>query len=341
MTDRTSGTPRLRWGIAGLGNIVGAKIIPAIRSSHSGTLAACVARSDASRTMADKAGIARRHPTLEAMLNDTEVDAVYIATPNSLHKEHAIAALQAGKHVLCEKPLALEIADARAIQAAAHAAGRTLRVAYQFRFETLFQRMRTIIRDGTLGELRSATLTACSPVGPNRSWRAAPEEGGVLSDLGVHYLDLLPWLCGMPWRRIAAATHPGPTSGQPIQTLSLLGELGDACQATLRISRELPHGSNMLTIEGLRGRLECDAIRWVKTHTLRVLADSGSQVEEIAANDAFLAEIEAFHEAVLGRPTALADADDGIAVACATAAVHAYLERRPADLAFSPEGAAS
>ena len=315
----------LRWGIVGLGNVVRARFMPALRKSTQAELVACVVRSEASAAIADAFAVANRYATLEAMLADPAVDVVYIATPNSLHKAHAVQALKAGKHVLCEKHLALNVADARAIARAASDNGRVLGVCFQFRHDALFRRVRDVIRSGELGDLRTALLTATSPVGPTRTWRNEASEGGVLSDLGVHYLDLLPWITGLPFHRISALVTPAPPTQLPHQTVTVMGALGDACHGVVRVSREMQAGSNLLSIEGLAGSLQCSAIRWVKQYALRITTAAGTREELIDMGDEFVGEIDAFAQAVRGQASDMADGQDGVAVVAIAEAIQGFL----------------
>lgn len=316
----------LRWGIVGLGNVVRAKFMPALRKSAQAELVACVVRSEASAAIAEAFAVPHRHATFDALLADAAVDAVYIATPNSLHREHATQALRAGKHVLCEKPLALDVADAQAIVRAAQESQRVLGVCFQFRYDALFRRVREIVQQGDLGELRAALLTATSPVGPMRTWRNAAAEGGVLSDLGVHYLDLLPWITGLPFQRVSALVTPALPTQTPHQSVTVMGALGDACHAVVRVSREMRAGSNLLSIEGLNGTLSCSAIRWTKQYLLRVTTDTGTREELIDLADEFVGQVDAFARAVRGEASDMALGQDGVAVVAIAQAIQDFLQ---------------
>ncbi|MEX2503156.1 MAG: Gfo/Idh/MocA family oxidoreductase, partial [Trueperaceae bacterium] len=128
-------TEPIRIGILSTANIARAAVCPAIASSDGAELAAVASRDTArARDFAERVGIPRAHGSYEALLDDPDVDAVYVALPNALHETWTVRALQAGKHVLCEKPLAPTVAACERMGAAADAAGRVLMEAFMYRF---------------------------------------------------------------------------------------------------------------------------------------------------------------------------------------------------------------
>ena len=304
---------RIRWGVVGLGNVTVNRFVPALVRSARSTLVACVTRDpETRRGFVEKYALRRTHSDYAELMRDPDVDAVYIATPNSLHFAQARDALTAGKHVLCEKPLALEAAHGEELALLASSAGRVLKVAYQFRFERLFERMREHIAAGTLGELRGVTLSGCSPVARTAAWRQDPEEGGILSDLAVHFLDLLPWMTGLEFTDVCARANPPDMAAASVQTISILGTLGRQCHAVIRASRELPAGQQALVVEGTRASVACPAWRGVPQLELAMQDGAGRSVETFEPAPLFEREIAAFEDALSGERTALASATDGV-----------------------------
>lgn len=303
----------VRWGVVGLGNVVSSRFAPAVVATAGATLAACVSRDpEKARAFASKFAVPRVHATPAALFADAEVDAVYIATPNSMHAEQAVEALRAGKHVLCEKPLSLTEADGRRVVAAAVAADRVLGVAFQLRFEALFARVRAIVAAGRLGELRTVSLLGCSPAGSPGAWRRVPEEGGILSDLAVHLLDLLPWITGLDYTRVSAAASPPDMERDPVQTISVFARLGDRCHAFVQASREIPGGQQSLLIEGTAGTLWCPAWRGAADIVLTTRDATGESTEPITGVPAFNGAVAGFGAAIRGQATALATGVDGV-----------------------------
>ena len=199
----------VRWGFVGAGNVTEAKASPTGAFTQERSRVVAVTRTDLARAeaYAQKYGIARAYATVEELCADPEVNAVFVCTPHHLHKAHALAAIAAGKHVLCEKPLTITAEDGAALVEAARRAGVILAVAYYRRFYPVLERLHEIVRSGRLGTLTSAQMVCRSysirprpPAGadPPTGWRARLDQsgGGTLTDIGSHRLDLLFWLLG-------------------------------------------------------------------------------------------------------------------------------------------------
>src|SRR5688572_17212964 len=151
MTDR-----RLRWGVLSTASIARAKWIPGVRRGKRGEVVAIGSRDGAlGRRVAAELGIPRAHESYEALLADPDLDAVYIPLPNHLHLPWATAAARAGKHVLCEKPMALSSADAEQMVDAARDAGVLLMEAFMYRLHPSWVAARELIARGRIGTLRS------------------------------------------------------------------------------------------------------------------------------------------------------------------------------------------
>jgi predicted dehydrogenase len=200
----------VNWAIVGLGDIVRKRVGPALLEQPQSRIYACVTRQPKRR--ADELASLqpeRVYANAELMWADPQVDAVYIATPTYLHAPLAIAALQSGKHVLVEKPMAMRAGEGERIIEAADQGGRRLAVAYYRRFWPTFRRVKDMLDRGELGQVTSIRAALHSwyapPLEDGTAWRVQPElsGGGVLSDVGCHRLDLLAWWFGMP-RRVAA-----------------------------------------------------------------------------------------------------------------------------------------
>ena len=155
----------LRIGLMGAAKIAPSAIVAPCKASTNATVTAIGARDRArAEAFATKHGIPRIHDTYDALLADPDIDAVYIPLPNGLHGKWAIKAVQAGKHVLCEKPLAANEAEAQAMTDAAGQAGRVLMEAFHYRYHPLAQRMKDIVGSGELGETREIYSTMCFPL---------------------------------------------------------------------------------------------------------------------------------------------------------------------------------
>src|SRR3954452_14798922 len=175
----------VRWGIISTAHIA-RRIVEAERIGPNAALVAVASRDEArGRAYAEENGIARVHGSYEALLEDPEVDAVYNPLPNSLHVPWSIKALEAGKHVLCEKPLSRDAEQVAAAFAAADRAGRLMMEAFMWRFQPQTEALERLCRDGTLGELRyaRAQFGFNQPDPHNVRWLKRL-EGGALMDVG-------------------------------------------------------------------------------------------------------------------------------------------------------------
>jgi predicted dehydrogenase len=195
---------KVKWGLIGCGDISRKRVAPALASAEGGELTA-VARKDYSRaeSFAREFGAERWYADWRDLLKDGGIDAVYIATPVYLHAEQAAAAAEAGKHVLCEKPLALDAAGCDRIINACSNAGVRLGVAYYRHFYPLVLRVKEIIASGEIGEPVMADVQALEwfdrQPGEPRSWLLDKEKagGGPMMDFGCHRIEVLQHLFGI------------------------------------------------------------------------------------------------------------------------------------------------
>src|SRR5881296_1757159 len=157
--------PPLRFGILGAARIAPMALVKPARRVPEATVLAVAARDpERARRFAARHGIPRVHQSYDALLADPEIDAVYNPLPNALHAPWTIRALAAGKHVLCEKPFAASVAEARSMAEAATRAGRVLMEAFHYRYHPLFARLRAIIGLGELGTVRHLEAHFCIPI---------------------------------------------------------------------------------------------------------------------------------------------------------------------------------
>ncbi|OLP59425.1 hypothetical protein BJF93_11955 [Xaviernesmea oryzae] len=195
---RTSPVP-LRWGVIGAGEI-GITFAQDIASVPNARLTAVTSRRpDRARLYAERFGGLACLPDLDALLAH-DVDAIYIATPNTQHAEQAVRALAAGKHVLVEKPLAMSAEEGRAIQAAAKAHGGFAMEALWTVFLPAITQLRNLLQEGAIGEIRqvSAQLAYQKPEDPRSRFFSAELGGGAMLDLGIYLVGLTLHLFGSP-----------------------------------------------------------------------------------------------------------------------------------------------
>ncbi|HSK52365.1 MAG TPA: Gfo/Idh/MocA family oxidoreductase [Clostridia bacterium] len=203
---------RLRWGVLGTGRITTSLIRPVASSVRN--VVSAVASRDRERAAAHAAqyGIPRSFASYEALLADPDIDAVYIALPNHLHAPWTVRALEAGKHVLCEKPLALTVEDVDAIAAASERTGRLAMEAFMYLHHPQTKRLLELVRSGALGELRGMQAAfAFNLTYPNDPRLEPAMGGGALWDVGCYPVSMARRIAGSPPDRIRATAANGPT----------------------------------------------------------------------------------------------------------------------------------
>ena len=246
-----------RVGIIGVGGI-GSAYIDAMEDS---TVVDCVAVCDAVVERARSAGSASGSTAFESvgdLLESGMCDMVIVATPPSMHVEHAVAALSAGVDVLCEKPFALEMRGALEMFDAAQRHGRLLAMASKFRYVDDLAIARDLIESGVIGDPITVDVLFASHVDMADRWNSVPalSGGGVLIDNGTHAVDIVRYLVG-PIRRVSAMKG---VSGSPLDvedTGVLLAETQDHAIATITVSWSVaPHNPSYVTVQGTKGTID-------------------------------------------------------------------------------------
>lgn len=183
-----------RWGLIGASTIAREWMIGAIRATGGDVVSVMSSSAERGRKYADDHGIAKAVTSLDDLVNDPAIDAVYISTTNELHRDQALAAAKAGKHILCEKPLAMSLDDARAMVQAAEDAGVVLATNHHLRNAATHRAMREAIKAGRIGTPLAARVFHAVYLPPHlQGWRLEKPEagGGVILDITVHDADTL------------------------------------------------------------------------------------------------------------------------------------------------------
>jgi predicted dehydrogenase len=224
---------RLRWGLIGAGDIVRKRVADALQHGRGSELVAVSrARADLVEEFAHAVGARHWHADWRDLVSDDRIDAVYVATPVHLHAEQTIAAADAGKHVLCEKPMAMNAADCDRMIAACRARGVRLGVAYYRHFYEAVIRVRALIESGAIGAPVFAQMVASEPFDPQpgapRSWlvQRSRSGGGPMADFGCHRLEVLLHLLG-----------PVARARSVVATVALRREVEDTAAALLQFER--------------------------------------------------------------------------------------------------------
>jgi 1,5-anhydro-D-fructose reductase (1,5-anhydro-D-mannitol-forming) len=325
------------WGIVGLGRIADAEIAPAIAASPNGTLVGVVSRdADRAAQFAERHGARSALTDYEALLADPDVDAVYVATPNALHADQVVAAARAGKHVLCDKPLATSVADAERSVAECEAAGVRLGIMFQTRSFEGMDEIRKLIAEGEIGAVRLAQVEISAGRNLPKGWRTDPALAGVgaMNNMGVHAYDLLRHLLGAEVREVTAVVDVEPGWSVDTLALSVLRFDGGAL-GVVNANQSLPHPQQDLVVHGTEGRIVGrNVTRPNQRGTVSVVGRSGESTRDVSTDGGFLATVTSFAEAVLeGREPDPSGRDGLVSVALTDAMARSVREQRTVPLA--------
>lgn len=248
---------RYRWGILSTGKIAGA-FAAALKAMPGAELLAVGSRGAASAArFGEQWAVPRRYASYEALAADPDIDVVYIATPHSLHAANTRLCLEAGKAVLCEKPLAMNAQEAAEMIALARARGLFLMEALWSRFLPAWQRARELVAEGAIGELRLVQANFGFPAPPNPAGRLLNPAlgGGTLLDIGIYPINLAVMMLGLP-ERVSSQAHLGPTGVD--EQAAYLFHYPSGALAILHSSFQV-RTSNEAELVGTRGRIRLPA----------------------------------------------------------------------------------
>ena len=305
----------LGWGIVSTGRHPDQKIVPAMKQAAGNRLIGICSRDRGrAEAFAEKHGFRAAYDSLADLLKNPEIQAVFIASPNSLHARHTKMAAEAGRHVLVEKPMAVNVSEARDIVQACRKNGVKLGVGFHLRHHPGHRRARRLIREGILGTITLTQAQFCfpdkrgvvdlPPRPPLSQWWEDPAmTGGAYSimGMGVHALDLLQFLLGQPITEVAAITD-GQTAQQPLENIAVIalrftgGPVGTVC-----CGRRVPDTKNDAVIYGTGGRVWLkDTLYEPLQGKLEVVSDSGDLEEPYEGDllSSYQRQIDAFRRAV-------------------------------------------
>ena len=266
----------LRWGILGPGGIARA-FTGDLRTAGLEVAAVGSRRQETAEAFASDFGIAHAHGSYEDLVADPDVDIVYVATPHPMHAANALLAIEAGKHVLVEKPFTLNAAEAADVRDAAAARGVLAMEAMWTRYLPHMVRIRELVASGALGEVRAvmADHTQLLPSDPAHRINALELGGGALLDLGVYPISFAWDILGAPLS-IAASARLGD-AGSDTEVATVMVHESGALSTTLSASRAA--GPNTATVIGTEARIEIDRV-WYSATSFRVVGPDGAVREE-------------------------------------------------------------
>ncbi|MDX2275304.1 MAG: Gfo/Idh/MocA family oxidoreductase [Hyphomonadaceae bacterium] len=305
----------LRFGVLGAARIAPMALIEPARANAEVEVTALAARDpQRARRFAARHGLTSVHESYEALLSDPNVDAVYNPLPNGLHGQWTIAALEAGKHVLCEKPFTANAEEAEAVAAVARSSGKVVMEAFHYRYHALTARMLDIIASGELGNVRHISTWMCIPLFMNDiRWNFAL-AGGSLMDTGCYTIHLLRTLAGAePKVRTARVKLRAPNVDRftEVEFDFADGRTGKIVTA-MASTRLLSMGAR---VTGSAGEMRVsNPIAPQFFHQLEVRTGGGRRKEQVAKQpSSYAAQLQAFTDAVLRGKAFPTHIDDSIA----------------------------
>lgn len=295
----------VRWGILGTAKIALEHVIPALMKCKGSRLVAIASRDLArAQKLADKFGIPTAHGSYEALLADPEVDAIYNPLPNHLHVPWSEKAAEAGKHVLCEKPLALTAAEAQGLIEVRDRTGVLIQEAFMVRCHPQWQRARDLVTQGKIGDLRAVqAFFSYMNRDPKNIRNVVGIGGGAVYDIGCYPIVISRFLFGEEPRRVVSLMERDPDMGIDRLTSAILdfpsGQASFACSTQLI-------GHQRVEIYGTKGRIEVVIpFNAPADETTRIYLDGGgelggasAEVETIEAVDQYTLQADLFSAAI-------------------------------------------
>jgi predicted dehydrogenase len=312
--------PPVRWGVLGAANIAVAKVIPAMLHCARSRVVAIASRDEhKARAAAASLGIPRAYGSYDALLEDPDVEAIYNPLPNHLHVPWSIRAAESGKHVLCEKPIALSAAEAERLRAVRDRTGVLIGEAFMVRSHPQWLEAKRLVDGGQIGPLRLVSGHFSYYRRDAGDIRSRVEYGGgALMDIGCYPVTLSRWLFGAEPIVVIAQIERDPELGVD-RLVSALLRFADG-QATFACSAQLVPFQRM-ELYGTRGRIQIEIpFNAPPDRPCRILVDDGSALGgasgrtiELPIVNQYTVQVDHFSDAIRGRGTVPVPLDDAIA----------------------------
>ncbi len=319
---------RFRWAVVGVGRHSRLYVIPAIAASRLGAFAALVtSKPESAERFASRWGVPRIYESYEDVLAAPDVDGVFLVSPNDVHHEQVLAAAQAGKHILCEKPLATSVADAEEMVRACRDAGVKLGTGFHLRHNLVHRRARDLIRDGQIGQPRFASVRYAHRTAPRASadvprpgtaeipkvaaWRRDPAitGGGAFVGTGSHAIDILRFLTGEDLLDVQACAD-AEEMGE--HNLVATGRMSGGVIGTVH-GGDLPFPVNESVVSGTLGSVICrGSVGNIGEGSLTLINPEGEETWSAPAHNVYVGESDSFVEAVRSGAEADASGLDGL-----------------------------
>ena len=311
--------PPLKWALIGASDIAKTRMIPAIRSQQDSAVTAVLSSNpERAKSYALENSIPKAYHNLDELLQDSEIDVVYISTTNELHASQAIAAAKAGKHVLSEKPLAVSLADAEAMVRTAKEKGLVFGTNHHLRNAVTHRTMRRLIKEGAIGKPLAARVFHAVYLPPRlQGWRLNRPEagGGVILDITVHDADTLHFLLDDDVQDvIARSAQQGLSQGDLADAVMGVMYFRNGTLAMFHDAFTIKHTQTGLEVHGTEGSLIAKNVMTQEPVGEVFLSRNGvcSEVPLGTPEDLYIHIIRHFNDAVRGHGQPFITGEDGI-----------------------------
>lgn len=308
---------KLRWGVLGCANIAIKSVIPAIQSSRTSELIAIASRNiEKAKKTADETGIERAYGSYEELLEDRDVDAVYIPLPNHLHMEWTVKAAQAGKHILCEKPLALNQEQAERMIHACKKEGVQLAEAFMYRHHPRYKRIKEILESAEIGEIRGlhGTFTFNNAQDKNNIRYHAEWGGGSIYDVGCYPINAARYLLGREPKAVTVQAFFSPEHDNVDMMATGLIEFPNHIGLTFMCGMWADF-QNTFQILGTEGKIEIPSaflVHSTEQAHFTVTVKGETRTEKSPETNHYTAQVDEFAESILNGIPLRFPAEDAI-----------------------------
>lgn len=309
---------KFRWGLIGASTIAREWVIGAIRAQAGAEIAAVMSsNADRARDYAKANGIPKANDSVAALLGDPEIDAVYISTTNELHKAQTLAAAAAGKHVLCEKPLAMSVSDAREMVEACRAARVVMATNHHLRNAASHRAIRAAIKAGRIGMPLSARVFHAVYLPPHlQGWRITRPDagGGVILDITVHDIDTLRFILDDNPVEVTALAQSGGMAASGLEDAAMaVFRFGSGLIAQTHDGFTTKYAGTGIEIHGTEGSLiGRDVMTQRPVGSVVLRTEKGEEALPLAQENLYERALQAFHAAMRGEGQPSASGQDGV-----------------------------
>ncbi|MCW6510286.1 Gfo/Idh/MocA family protein [Lichenifustis flavocetrariae] len=302
-------TRKVNWGVLSTAQIGTESVIPAMQRGERSAVVAIASRDGAkAKAAAERLGIARPYASYEELLADPAIEAIYNPLPNHLHVPWTLKALEAGKHVLCEKPLALDAAGAQQLAEASQRTGRLVAEAFMVRHHPQWRKAKSLVEAGRIGEVRAVqTIFSYYLTDPANIRNQADIGGGGLYDIGCYAINTARYIFGGEPERVIGLFDNDPVL-RTDRMMSGLSAFGGGRHLAFTCATQLVPCQSV-EILGIRGRIRIEipfnAPAELATRIVvddgRDLAGTGREIIDLPPSNQYTAQGDAFSRAVLGE----------------------------------------